>query len=99
MSRPRVNESSEWDFIKVILTKDQRRSKINKKWIRIGKSGCIELDGTHYYTGKFNMVLSLYKVLGVALYFSEDFLEAAVRVSTIAEVLWPLEVTVIYFLG
>jgi len=45
------------------------------------------------------MVLSLYKVLGVALYFSEDFLEAAVRVSTVAEVLWPLEVTVIYFLG
>jgi len=31
MSRPRVNESSERNFIKVILTKDQGRSKRNKK--------------------------------------------------------------------
>jgi len=31
MSRPRVDESSEQDFIKVILTKDQERSKGNKK--------------------------------------------------------------------
>ena len=31
MSRPRVNESLEQDFIKVILTKDQGRSKENKK--------------------------------------------------------------------
>jgi len=31
MSRPGVNESSEWDFIKMILTKDQRRDKENKE--------------------------------------------------------------------
>ena len=38
MSRSRVNESSEWNFIKVILTKDQGRNKENKEWMRIGKS-------------------------------------------------------------
>jgi len=31
MSRSGVDESSEWDFIKVILTKDQGRGKENKK--------------------------------------------------------------------
>jgi len=31
VSRPRVNESSEWSFIKVILTKDQERDKRNKE--------------------------------------------------------------------
>ena len=31
VSRPGVDESSEWDFIKVILTKDQERSKGNKE--------------------------------------------------------------------
>jgi len=31
MSRTGVNESSEWDFIKVILTKNQRRDKRNKE--------------------------------------------------------------------
>ena len=31
MSRYRVNKSSEQNFIKVILTKDQERSKGNKK--------------------------------------------------------------------
>ena len=31
VSRPRVNESLEQDFIKVILTKDQGRSKGNKE--------------------------------------------------------------------
>ena len=31
MSRPRVNEGSEQDFIKVILTKDQERDKRNKE--------------------------------------------------------------------
>jgi len=30
VSRPGVDESSEWDFIKVILTKDQERDKGNK---------------------------------------------------------------------
>jgi len=34
MSRPGVNESSEQDFIKVILTKNQERSKerVNEDW-------------------------------------------------------------------
>ena len=31
MSRPRVDEGSEWDFIEVILTKDQGKSKRNEK--------------------------------------------------------------------
>ena len=31
MSRPRVDKSSEWDSIKVILTKDQERSEGNKR--------------------------------------------------------------------
>jgi len=31
MSRPGVDKSLEWDFIKVILTKNQERSKGNKK--------------------------------------------------------------------
>ena len=31
MSRPRVNESMEQDFIKMILTKDQGRGKRDKK--------------------------------------------------------------------
>ena len=31
MSRPRVDESLKWDFIKVILTKDQGRSKKDKE--------------------------------------------------------------------
>ena len=45
------------------------------------------------------MVLSLCKVLGVALYFSEGFLEVTTGVSAVTEVLWPLEVTVVCFLG
>ena len=39
MSKPRVNKSSEQNFIKVILTKDQGRGKGNKEWIR-----WVELD-------------------------------------------------------
>jgi len=31
MSRLEVNKSSEWDFIKVILIKNQRRGKGNKE--------------------------------------------------------------------
>ena len=42
ISRLEVNESLEWDFIKMILTKDQGRGKENKEWVRIRKSGCIE---------------------------------------------------------
>ena len=67
MSRPKVNESLDQSFIKVILTKDQGRSKGNKDWIGIRKSRYIKSDRTHYYMGKFNMALSLYGVLGVAL--------------------------------
>ena len=31
ISRPKVDESLKWGFIKVILTKDQRRSEGNKE--------------------------------------------------------------------
>ena len=80
MSRPGVNKSLEWDFIKVILTKDQGKSERDKKWIRIRKSRCVESDGTHYCIGKFNVALSLCKVLRVTLYFSKGFLEAVAEV-------------------
>ena len=83
----------------MILTKDQERSKRNKKRVRIRKSGYIELDGTHYYIEKFNIALSLCRVLEVTLYFSEGFLEIAARRSAVAEALWPLGVTVVCFLG
>ena len=43
MSKLRVNESSEQDFIKVILTENQGRSKRDKEWIRIRKTGYIKL--------------------------------------------------------
>ena len=98
VSRPRVDESSEWDFIKIILTKNQRRGKGNKEWMRIRKSRCVELDGTHCCTGKFNMALSLYRALGVTLYFSEGFLEVTARVSAVAEALQLLGVTIVCFL-
>ena len=99
MSRPGVDKSLEWDFIKVILTKDQGKSKGNKKWMRIRKSGCIESNWTHCYTRKFNVALSLCRVLGVTLYFSESFLEAAAGVSAVAEASQPLGETVVCFLG
>ena len=38
-------------------------------------------------------------VLGVTLYYSEGFSEAAARVSAVAEAPWPLGETVVYFLG
>ena len=98
MSRPRVDKSMEWDFIKVILTKDQGRSERDKKWMQIGKSRYVESNRTHYYTGKFNTALSLYGVLGVALYFSEDFSEAAARGSAVAEASQPSGVTMGCFL-
>ena len=41
------------------------------------------------------MALSLCRVLGVALYFSEGFLEAAAGVSAVAEVPQPLGETVV----
>jgi len=91
MSRPGVNESSEWNFIKVILTKDQEKSKGNKEGMRIRKSRCIRSDGI--CTGKFNTALSLCGVLRVTFYFSKDFLEV------VAKALWLLGVTMICFLG
>ena len=80
MSRPGVDESSEQDFIKVILTKDQERNKRNKEWIRIGKSRYINSDETHCCIGKFNMALSLCGVLEITFYFSKDFSEAVAEV-------------------
>jgi len=88
----------EWDFIKVILTKDQERSKGDKEGVRIRKSRYVELDGTHCCIKKFNIALSLCEVLKVALYFSKSFLEAAAGELVVAEVLWPLGVTMVCFL-
>jgi len=67
--------------------------------MRIRKSRCIKLNQTRCYIGKFNMALSLCGVLGVALYFSEDFLKATAGVLAVAEVLWPLGETMVCFLG
>ena len=99
VSRPRVDKSSERDFIKVILTKDQERSKENKEWMRIRKSRCIESNWTCCCTVEFNTTLSLCGVLGIALYFSEVFSETAARVSAVAEAPQPLGETVVCFLG
>ena len=93
MSRPEVNKSSKQNFIKMILTKDQRRSKRNKKKVRIRKNRCIELVQTCYCTKKFNIALSLCEVLEDTFYFSKSFLKA------VAEALWSLEVTIVCFLG
>jgi len=65
--------------------------------MRIGKSRCIEPDGTCYCTEKFNVAPSWCGVLVVALYFSEDFLEAAARGLVVAEAPWPLGVTIVCF--
>jgi len=88
----------EQDLIRVILTKDQERSNRDKKRVRIGKSRCVELDGTYCCIRKFKMALSLCKVLGVAFYFSKSFLETAARESVAAKILQPLKVTIVYFL-
>ena len=66
--------------------------------MRIRKSGYIKSNETHCYTEKFNVALSLYRVLEVALYISKGFLEAAVRVLAVVEAPWVLEVTVVCFL-
>ena len=76
MSKPGANESLKQDFIKVILTKDQGRDKGNKKWMRIGKSRCIELDRTRCCTEKFNTVL------GVILFFREFLRSSCWRISS-----------------
>jgi len=54
--------------------------------MRIRKSRCVRSNKT-CYTGKFNVALSLCGILGVALYFSEDFLEVAARGSAVAKAL------------
>ena len=67
--------------------------------MRIRKSRCIELNRTHCYTEKFNVALSLCRVLGVALYFSKSFLETAAGRLAVAEAPWLLEMTIVCFLG
>ena len=67
--------------------------------MRIRKSGYIESNRTHCCTGKFNMALSLYRVLEVTLYFSKSFSEATSRELAVTKVLQSLEVTMICFLG
>jgi len=67
--------------------------------MRIGKSRCVESNRTHCCTRKFNAALSLCRVLGVALYFSKGFSEAAAGGSAVAEALQPLGVTMVCFLG
>ena len=44
------------------------------------------------------MALSLCGVLGIALYFSESFLEVATEEPVAAEALWFFRVTMVYFL-
>jgi len=87
------------DFIKIILTKDQERSNRDKEEVRIRKSRYIESDETHCCIGKFNIALSLYRVLGVAFYFSKSFLEIATEGSIAAKALQSLEVIMVCFLG
>ena len=67
--------------------------------MRIRKSGCIESNKTHSCIEKFNVALSLCRVLVVVLYFSEGFLETAARELAVAKALWPLGETIICFLG
>ena len=93
VSRHRVNKSLERDFIKMILTKNQGKSKKNKEWIRIEKSRCVELNWTCYCIKKFNAAFSLCGDLGIALYFSKGYLKV------VAKALQPLEETVVCFLG
>ena len=45
------------------------------------------------------MALSLYRVLRIALYFSEGFSEAAVRGLVVAKAPQPLGVIIVCFLG
>ena len=65
--------------------------------MRIRKSKYIESDGT-CCIGKFNIDLSLCRVLEVTLYFSKGFLEAAAEVLVVVEALQTLGETVVCFL-
>ena len=67
--------------------------------MRIKKSRYIELNRTYYCIVKFNIALSLCRVLEIALYFSKGFSEVAARELAVVEVLWPLGVTMVCFLG
>jgi len=71
----------------MILTKDQKRSKRDKQGVRIEKSRYIELNRTCCCIEKFNVVLSLYRVLRINLYFSKGFLKAVTRGLVVAEAL------------
>jgi len=55
--------------------------------MRIRKSGCVELDRTYCCTGKFNIALSLCRVLEITLYFFKYFLEIAAEESAVAAAL------------
>ena len=66
--------------------------------MRIRKSRYIESNRTCCCTRKFNIALSLCRVLGVTFYFSEGFSEVAVRVLVVAEAPQLLGVTIVYFL-
>ena len=78
----------------MVLTKNQEKSQKNKERVRVQKSKYIELNRTYCYTMKFNIALSLYKVLKITLYFSKDFSKANIGRSTATEVLQSLGVTV-----
>ena len=67
--------------------------------MKIRKSRYVELDRTYCCIGKFNTVLSQYRVLEVTLYFSKGFLEVTARGLTVAEVLQSFSVTIVCFLG
>jgi len=56
--------------------------------MQVQNSRYVKLDKTYYYIGKFNMVLSLYRVLRIAFYFSKNFLKfAAIRILVATKVL------------
>ena len=92
MSRSKVDKSSKWGLIKVILTKNQRRSKENKDKVRVKMNRNIKLNRTCYYIEKFNIVFSLCGALGVNLYFSKSCSE------TVAKTPQSLKLTVVCFL-
>jgi len=79
MSWPKVDPSLKWSFTKIVLTKDQEKEENDKERVRVQKSRYIKKYETYCYIGKFNIALSLYKVLKVTFYFFENFLEVAVK--------------------
>jgi len=66
--------------------------------MRIRKSKYVESDETHCCTEKFNVALSLYRLLEITLYFSKSFLEIATGKSVAIEVSQSLGVTIVFFL-